>query len=417
MAENESIQMFDGGEVATTVVYDKLDNEYRCGKYNVFILEGGSRSSKTISIIQFWLQWAQDNEGNEKKVIVSRAVGTWIEGTVLADFLKVLKAYGWYDEKNHNKTKKIYRLFDTEFWFVGLDDAQKIHGMTSDAFWINEAIEATKNDFDQVEMRCAGFGIIDYNPSEEEHWIYDSVCKRADACFIHSTMLDNAFLPENMRRKILSYDPSNPANVAAGTANKKMWEIYGLGLRAKIEGLVFDKIELVDYIPTWIKNRVTGLDFGYTNDPTAGGEVAWQGNDLYIHEEFYQTMMLTSDIIKKLKDVNNGRDIISENADPRLIDEIHNAGFNIYPVEKGKGSVDAGLSKMKSMRIFVTRNSYNAIKEFKNYTYKQDKNGKWLNEPIDAWNHIIDFVRYVVLMRILGKKTEKKKTGWVSALP
>lgn len=106
MIENDSIRMFEDGEVAATVVYDKLDDAYQRGDYNVFILEGGSRSSKTISIIQFWLKWAQDNEGNEKRVIISRAVGTWIDGTVLNDFIKVLKAYGWYDEKAHNKTKK-----------------------------------------------------------------------------------------------------------------------------------------------------------------------------------------------------------------------------------------------------------------------------------------------------------------------
>lgn len=316
------------------------------------------------------------------------------------------------------RPKKIYKLFDTEFAFVGLDDQQKIHGMTSDAFWINEAIEVTKDDFDQVEMRCAGFGILDYNPSEEDHWIYDNVCKRSDACFIHSTMLDNPFLPENMRRKILSYNPANPVNVSNGTANKKMWEIYGLGMRAKIEGLVFDNgVELIDLIPTWIKNRYSGLDFGYTQDPTAIGEVAFQGNDLYINELCYQTHMLTADITRKLKEVNKERDIISESADPRLIDEIHNAGFKIYPVEKGKDSVKAGLDKMKSMKIFVTRDSYNAIKEFKNYTYKQDKNGKWLNEPIDSWNHVIDLTRYVVLMKLLGKRTEKKKMGWAGALP
>lgn len=371
-------------------------------RYNVFVLEGGSRSTKTTSIIQFWFLYAQLHRGKPKRVVISRKKSTWIKTTVLFDFLKALKDYGWYQDRNYNKTDRIYKLFDTEFWFIGLDDEQKLHGMTTDAFWINEAIEASQNDFDQLEMRCGGFAILDYNPTEEEHWIYDSVCKRDDACWMHSTQLDNPFLPENMRRKLLSYEPTEE-NYRNGTANKNKWEIYGLGKRAKIEGLVFTSFEIVQEIPSQVVKRFTGLDFGYTNDVTAMGDVGFWENGLYIDELCYRTHMLTGEIIKTLKEVNKGRKVISESADPRLVDEIYNAGINIHAVEKGAGSVKAGLDKMKDFKIHVTERSINAIREFKNYTYKQDKNGKWLNEPIDDWNHIIDLVRYVVLMEILGK--------------
>src|SRR5690606_34915054 len=156
----------------------------------------------------------------------------------------VLKSYGLYEARRENKTKLIYRLFDTEFWFSGLDDQQKIHGLSTDAFWINEAIEAGNDDFDQLEQRCKGFGILDYNPSIDEHWIYDKVCKRPDALYLHSTMLDNPFIPANSRRKILSYEPTD-ANFKAGTADKNKWEIYGLGLRARLEGVVLENWDTV----------------------------------------------------------------------------------------------------------------------------------------------------------------------------
>lgn len=370
----------------------------------MYVLEGGSRSSKTHSIIQFWIQWAYNNRGRSQRVIVSRKKGTWLKGTALKDFIDIIKEYGLYQRRNHNKSEGsgIYKLYDTEFWFLGLDDSQRIHGMKSDAFWINEAIEASFDDYAQLMQRCSGFAILDYNPSEEEHWIYEKVCKRKRTFYQHSTMLDNRLIPKNAKEQILSYEPT-PENYASGTADKRKWEIYGLGKRAKIEGLIFNEIELVTKIPDWVKKRYTGLDFGFTNDVTAAAEVGIYQNDIYINEMCYKTRMLTSDIISMLQAGNNGRRIWSESADPRLIEEIYNAGFDIWPVEKGGGSVNAGLDKMKSMKIYVTENSLNAIKEFKNYTYMQDKNGIWLNKPIDAHNHIIDGVRYVVLMELLGK--------------
>jgi phage terminase large subunit len=392
----------DDGHIEVSNVFLRLYEAYNSNKYNVYVLEGGSRSTKTISVIQFLLSYAEANIGTPKRIIISRAVATWITGTVLNDFLNVVKAYGWFNNRNYNKTLRIYKQFDTEFWFVGLDDQQKLHGMSSDGFWINEAIESKKEDLDQLEMRCTGFGILDYNPTEEDHWIYDNVIPRDNAFYIHSTMLDNPFIPENSRLKILSYEPTEE-NFKRGTSDKRKWAIYGLGQRAKIEGLVFENIEIVKEIPEYVTKRFTGIDFGYTHDPTAIGEIGVWGNELFIDELCYRTRMTIAEIVGVLKSVNKNRKIISESADPRLVDEIFNAGFNIHPVEKGKGSVEAGIEKMKAMKIHVTERSLNAIKEFKNYTYQQDKNGKWLNIPIDDFNHIIDLTRYVVLMQVLGK--------------
>lgn len=384
---------------------------YKSEKYNVFVQEGGSRSGKTYGIIQFWIKWAKENEGKNKRVIISRKTSTWITATVLKDFIDLLKKLGIYEPKNHNKSTGagIYNLFGNQFWFIGLDDEQRIHGLTSDAFWINEAIEVYKNDYDQLMQRCSGFAILDYNPSEEDHWIYDNLLKRPKTWYLHTTMMDNRLIPQNAKDQILSYEPTEE-NYAAGTVDKRKWEIYGLGKRAKIEGLVFDGFEIVPDIPAYIKKRFTGIDFGYSNDVTAIEEVGIDvgNNALYIDELCYQTHMLTREIVAKLKEVNNKREIISESADPRLVDEIYNAGFNIHKVDKPKGSINAGIDKMKGMKIYITSRSLNAIKEFKNYTYKQDKNGKWLNDPVDDWNHIIDSTRYVVLMKLLGKNQKKQ---------
>ena len=402
------------GKMKATPVFGRLLQAFRLCIYNIFVLEGGSRSSKTVSIIQFWLLYAQVNQMAPKRVVIARKRASWIKGTVLNDFIVVLKRYGWYNERNHNKTHNIYTLFGTEFWFIGLDDQQKLHGLTCDAFWINEAIEASNDDFDQLEQRCTGFGILDYNPSEEEHWIYSKVIKRDNCCFQHSTMLDNSFLPENSRKKILSYEPTDD-NYRQGTVDLRKWQIYGLGMRAKIEGLVFPDIEIVPRLPEWVKNRPQGLDFGYTNDVTAHSNT-WYSlphNTLWIEELCYLTHMLTSDIISHIKATNHRQKVIADSADPRLLDEIANAGINIHAAEKGPGSVIAGIDKMKGMKICVTEASVNAIKEFKNYTYQQNKAGKFINVPIDDFNHIIDGSRYVVLSEILGQG--KRSTNWAGA--
>ena len=113
--------------------------------------------------------------------------------------------------------------------------------------------------------------------------------------------------------------------------------------------------------------------------------------------------MLSSDIIRVLKANDGAVETISESADPRLVQEIYRAGCNIKPVVKYGGSVQAGVTKMQEFRkIYITKRSINIIKEFKNYTWAQDKEGHWLNVPIDAFNHSIDGIRYVVMMKILG---------------
>lgn len=177
-----------------------------------------------------------------------------------------------------------------------------------------------------------------------------------------------------------------------------------------VEGLIFENVEEVEDIPRWHKkHHRRGMDFGYTNDPTAIVDVYIDGDTLWIDEICYQTKMLAEDIINTHKNANRtcheDVKVISESADPRLIDEISNAGIDIHPVRKFSGSIMAGINKMQELKMKVTKRSVNVLKEFRNYTYRQNKEGKWLNEPIDAYNHAIDAIRYVVLEEILGQNS------------
>jgi len=400
-----------------TKVFLDLKAAYESKLFNVYVMEGGSRSSKTHSIIQFWINWCYNNQGHPKRVAVCRQKGTWLSATVIKDFIDVLKFYKLYDDAKHNKTNKIITLYDTEFWFVGLDDPQKIHGFATDAFWINEAVEASFDDYAQLMQRCKGFAILDYNPSMDEHWIYDKICKRPRTKYMHSTMLDNLLIPKNAKEQILSYEPTE-ANYAAGTADKRKWMIYGLGQRASLEGVIFENWDIVHEIPAWAlaKHHRYGLDFGYTNDVTAIANVAWSGNELWLDEVCYQTHMVNPDIGKmiianELKTVKGYADC----SEPKSIEEIHRMGINLHPVLKPKGSVVGGIDILKRFKIHITERSLNAIREFKNYTWMQDKSGKWLNEPIDDFNHFIDASRYVAFME-LGQKRENNKPLTKAAL-
>lgn len=381
-------------------------------KYNIFVFEGGSRSSKTYSLIQFFILFAITHNDRKYRIAICRKKGTWLFATVWMDFQKILDMLEMQRGRDYysNETKHCIRIGKTTFEFVGLDDTQKLHGLSPDIFWINEAMEAIKNDFDQLEQRTSMFCVLDYNPSAEEHWIYDNVIPRKDCYFDHSTMLDNPFIPENSRRKILSYAPTEE-NYANCTVDIRKWKIYGLGLRATIEGQVFDNWTVIDSIPDWVSRRWNSLDFGFTNDPTAAAEIGFYKNCLYIDEKFYLTDMTSRDIIKEGKK-QLSYDIVCESADPRLVKELRQGGLKVKAVKKYPGSVVAGVDFMKGLaHIYITANSVNTIKEFKNYTYQQDADGKWLNEPVDDYNHIIDGARYVCMEKLMGKQKGNKPKG------
>jgi phage terminase large subunit len=207
---------------------------------------------------------------------------------------------------------------------------------------------------------------------------------------------------------ILSYEPT-AENIANGTADKWKWEIYGLGHRATLEGLIFSNWETCREIPHWVKREGYGMDFGFSRDVTAIVRCALFENSLYVDELCYRTHMLSGDIINELKR-HSVKKIISESSDPRLIGEIALGGFYVVPVRKGPDSVNAGIDAMQGYKIFITERSVNAIREFKNYTWQFDeKADRFINIPVGGNDHCIDAVRYWVYGELLGKVKSARK--------
>lgn len=384
----------------------KLETAYQKG-YTTASLQGSARSSKTYSVVQ-WLVNRCISVPNTTVSIV-RATLPAIKRSVFRDFIEIISNWGIYNPRNLNKSELVYH-FDNGSWieFFSCENEQKLRGPKRQILYVNEANEISYIEWQQLQMRTTMFSIIDYNPSfSEEHWI-NQVNDERKTCWWISTYKDNPFLEQRIIDEIESLQKKNPS----------LWRVYGLGLRAIVEGLVFPNFQIVNYMPTeTMRHRYIGMDFGYTNDPTAIVEVRIYGKDLYINELCYKTHMLSSDIVKKLKEQQNwSPEIISESADPRLIDEIYNAGLDIKPVHKYGGSIEAGITKMQEYNIKITRTSNDIIKEFRNYTYRQDKEGKWLNEPIDAYNHAVDSVRYVILSKILGDNAPEMSSAAILGL-
>lgn len=382
--------------IQTTKVFALLRDAVAKG-YTTISEQGSARSSKTYNTLIWLIDYALRNPNT--RISIVRATLPAIRGSVLVDFLEILSRFGVYEESAFNKSQLTYELSNGSwFEFFSTDSEQKLRGRKRDILFVNEANEISFLEWQQLKMRTSGVAILDYNPSfSEEHWINDV---NADYRTFHftTTYRDNPFLEESIIREIESLREKNPA----------LWNVYGLGKRASIEGRVFPRFDLVEDIPASARRSWIGMDFGYTNDPTAIVRVALDGKALYLDEICYRTRMGTGDLISVLKDASSaGRKIIAESADPRLIDEIHMSGLNIHPVKKFPGSVQAGLSTMSEYSIFVTKRSTNIIKELRNYIYAKDKEGRFLNTPVDAFNHAIDAARYVVLSEILGGKKGK----------
>lgn len=401
------------------VLEDLLNNRDKRG----FALEGGSRSTKTWSIIQFLLLYCQGNTG--KEITVGRDRLTWNKVTVFRDFKSILTAQGWWNDSKFHKQEMTYELFKNQFTFVGFDDPAKFHGLKQNVFWMNEAIgtpgsafSPTVETFDQLEMRTTDFWLLDYNPKVMKHWIYEKVIPRDDVKFIHSTQLDNPFLELPIRKKILSYEPTDE-NIKRGTADSVKWSIYGLGKRAQHEGVVIKKINYVKVIPDQAKFLGYGLDFGYSNDVTALTKIYLHLGEIYLKKVVYETGLLNSDLnklmveagVKKRSDV-----IVADSADPKSIAELQSWGWNVEAAMKGQDSIRNGLDGMNRYTFNILETDLEFKDEAEGYVYKEDRlTGKYLNEPVDAFNHMWDGVRYFFLNKLLKTQAIAPSTKAISS--
>ena len=381
-------------KIKTNVVFEHLLESDK----KISIEQGGTRSGKTYNILLYIIfHYSLRNTG--KTITICRKTFPSVRASVMRDFLDILKIHSSYFEANHNKSNHEYKLNGNLIEFISLDQPQKVRGRKRNLLFINEANELDYEDWQQLVFRTDEKIILDFNPSDEYHWIYDKVIPRKDADFNITTYLDNSFLSDSIKEEIerLKY------------TDDQYWQIYGLGIKGASKSTIFNYVE-VNQIPDDVEFISYGADAGYTNDPTTLVSVYRKDYDLYIQEHLYQTQMTTIDIHKKWKEAGIERQTIYfDSAEPRLIEELRRMGWNVRPSLKGADSVNAGIDLLKRFKIHILKDSHNAIQEFRNYKWQEDRSGKMINKPIDKNNHIIDACRYATYS-VLSKPNFGKYT-------
>jgi len=366
----------------------------------VRIVQGGTSSSKTFSIIPLLITYAIDNPFTEIS-IVSESIPHLKRGA-LKDFQKIMLMTDNYRDSYFNKSSLKYTFSNNSYIeFFSVDQPDKLRGARRDILFINECNNIDFESYQQLSVRTKKFIYLDYNPTNE-FWVHSELKNDIDSDFVVLTYKDNEALDPAIVREIEK--AREKAQTSSYWAN--WWNVYGLGQLGSLEGVVFPNWEQIDTIPQEAKFLGCGLDFGYSNDPTAMIGIYEYNGKIIADELIYSTSLLNSDIIRLMKQ-DKRLPIWADSAEPKSIEEIRRAGFNIKPVVKGADSINFGISVLQEKEILVTKSSTNLIKELRNYSWDTDKTGKKLNRPIDDYNHAIDAMRYFAMMGLSIRKSRK----------
>ena len=353
---------------------------------------GGTRSGKTYAILQWLIVQALQNE--ETITIVRKTIPS-LKRTVIKDFIDILKGLNIYDEDNWNTTDRIYRFPNSTIQFINTDDGDKLRGVKSSILFIDESSEVDEESYFQLSIRTSGKIILAFNPTiSPYHWLRQMQdCER----FVTSYR-DNPYLPKEMIKAIedLQY------------TNEKKWKIYGLGEYAANDKAIY-QFDIVDDFQAEFVGF--GLDWGYSNDPTAVVAVYKNGNDLYVEEVMYDKGLVMKDIADTLnkKGIDKSYEIWCDSSEPRSIEELYRMGFNAKAVTKGPDSIRFGISVLQNHKIHILKQSQNLINEMYAYQYATDKHGYVTDTPEGGLDHLLDALRYVGMMKLSQKAQSKGK--------
>lgn len=371
-------------KLKTNKVFKHLENS----NAKIVVQQGGTRSGKTYNIL-IWIIFAYCQRNSGKIITICRKSFPALRATVMRDFFTIIREYDIYSEELHSKTLHEYKINGNIVEFISLDQPQKIRGRKRDLLFANEANELYFEDWQQLLFRTNEKIIIDYNPSEEFHWIYDQVLTRSDVEFFQTTYKDNPFLGDVVKQEI-----ERLQNI-----DENYWRVYGLGERGQSKSLVYS-YNTIKEIPKEAKLISYGLDFGYSSDPTSLVRTYILDDNMYVDEVLYRTGMTNQDIANEMKTLGLDRsnEVYADSAEPKSIEEIYRMGWNVKPTIKG--SVNLGIDIIRRYKLYATESSFNLIKELRNYKYIEDKNGQITNKPVDNFNHALDALRYSVVNKI-----------------
>ena len=396
----------------------------------IILITGGRGSGKSFNASTFIERLTFEMTEAEKivhQILYTRYTMVSAGMSIIPEMMEKIDLDGTTKYFKTTKTDIVNKMTKSRIMFRGIKTSsgnqtaklKSIQGITT--FVCDEAEEWTnEEEFDKIMLSIRKKGIqnriiIIMNPCDSNHFIYQKYIEKThklveidgvqvqisthpNVLHIHTTYFDNL---ENLSPEFLKEVGDMKVN------NPEKYAHVVIGQWADVaEGAVFKKWGIVKEVPRECKKGGIGQDFGFTNDPSAAVRCGIIDNRLYVDELFYETDMLSSAIANRLKPFS--MKVFADSQDPRLIQEIKNRGVNIYPVDKFPGSIKAGIDKIKDMEFFVTERSYNLITELRKYVWDKDKDGNYINEPVDEYNHLMDAIRYYVLGCLLGRILKPK---------
>lgn len=396
----------------------------------IILITGGRGSGKSFNASTFIERLTFEMTPVEKivhQILYTRYTMVSAGMSIIPEMMEKIDLDGTTKYFKTTKTDIVNKMTKSRIMFRGIKTSsgnqtaklKSIQGITT--FVCDEAEEWTSEDeFDKIMLSIRKKGIqnriiIIMNPCDSNHFIYKKYIEKThklveidgvqvqisthpNVLHIHTTYFDNLEnLSPEFLKEVDDMKVSNPEKYAHVVIGR--WADVA-------EGAVFKKWGIVKEFPQECKKVGIGQDFGFTNDPSAAVRCGIIDNRLYVDELFYETDMLSSAIANRLKPFS--MKVFADSQDPRLIQEIKNRGVNIYPVDKFPGSIKAGIDKIKDMEFFVTERSYNIITELRKYVWDKDKDGNYINEPVDEYNHLMDAIRYYVLGCLLGRILKPK---------
>lgn len=360
--------------------------------------EGGTRSGKTYTNLQLLTLMAQADRKPTITSVVSETLPHLKRGAI-RDFQGILQVDNLWEDAAWSKTEFIYTFPNGSIMeFFGVDNAAKVHGPARDRLFINEAQNVGWDSARQLMVRTAGLCMWDYNPTHR-FWAHEQFENDRNCAHVHSTYKDNTQLAANI-----------VAEIERNKNDKNWWRVYGMGLVGILEGLIYPDFVQVDELPDTAGFKETyGLDFGYTNDPTALIHclIHTGRKEIYLDEVTFERGLQNPQIAAILKGLGlrrgEGPIVYADSAEPKSIDEIKSYGLNVQKSDK-TAKIKEQIGFINGFRLFVTKRSVNLIKELRNYAWKKISENVFSNEPIDVWNHACDAFRYGVYTP-LGKFT------------
>ena len=385
----------------TIDIYDEIFNEAFLPfltdySHRFEVYYGGAGSGKSVFITQKILIKALTQK---RKVLIMRKVGSTLKDSCWQLVLDTLSQFQLFSFCNINKSVMTIELPNgSVLLFKGMDDSEKIKSITGITdIWAEEATEFGEEDIEQLNLRLRAKTsdlqmLFSFNPVSKANWVYrrwfkDGVIITDDTVIHQSTYKDNRFLPDDYVATIEKMARTNPT----------YYRIYALGEFASLDKLVFNNWSVGRIEDTHDWDLLCGLDFGFTNDPTAFVVSFLKDRTLYVSREYVKTGLLNDQIATVIRELGFSKStIIGDSAEVKSIEELRRAGlYRIYPATKGQGSVLQGIQKLQQYDIVVDPDCEHVITELQNYAWKKDRaTGEYINEPIDEFNHCIDALRY-----------------------